>query len=242
MLVYRIYPHLPGAPPDAAGHPMYVSTQGAGRLDNPGHYRIWYLALEPAGAVAEAFGDLNEWNTEMFAFPSLPESRLTLATYHLQDDIPLLDLDDARNLYVRGLRPTQIIERNRTATQAWALGIYSERNDRGARIWHGVRWWSYHRPQWRIVGYWGDDSPRVLQIEELTVATPAVTDAATSLKRRVRLPTAPPSQVREAAAFREEVFKKATTDDPAEAELPDSCPNPATPARRRARPLDLSRL
>jgi len=162
---------------------MHLETQGRGRLDNPGHYRIWYLAMEPAGAVAESFGDLDEWDPEMFKFPGIPGSRRVLATYLLSDDTPLLDLDDARNLYIRGLRPTQVIERNRAATQAWALSVYNERNDRGARIWHGIRWWSYHRPQWRIIGYWGDRAPQLLEVEELTLTSPAVTDAATSLKR-----------------------------------------------------------
>lgn len=183
MLVYRVFPHLPKAPWGALGNAMYVDSQDSGRLDNPSHYRIWYLALEPGGAVAEAFGDLGEWNPEMFKFPLIPESRRALATYLLDDDTPLLDLDDARNLYTRGLRPTQIIERNRAATQALALSVFNERNDRGARIWHGIRWWSYHRPQWRIIGYWGERVPRLLMVEELTLTSPAVTDAATSLKR-----------------------------------------------------------
>src|SRR6266567_4725416 len=47
----------------------------------------------------------------------------------VDDDIALLDLDDA-NLYTRGQRPTQVIERNRAATQAWALSVCNERNDR----------------------------------------------------------------------------------------------------------------
>jgi len=162
---------------------MYINTQGRGRLDNPGHYRIWYLALEPTGAIAETFGDLDQWNPEMFEDREIPASRRALAIYHLPDDMPLLDLDDARNLYTRGLRPTQIIERNRAATQAWALTVYNERNDRGARIWQGIKWWSFHRPQWRIIGYWGDSDPHLLKIEELALATPAVADASTALKQ-----------------------------------------------------------
>src|SRR5450432_4153311 len=137
MLVYRVFPHLPDAPWGAKGHAAYVEIQGSGRLDNPDHYRIWYLALEPGGAIAETFGDLGEWDTGMFESSLIPGSRRVLATYLLADDTPLLDLDDARNLFTRGLRPTQIIERNRAATQAWALGVYDERGDSGARLWHG---------------------------------------------------------------------------------------------------------
>src|ERR1035438_10519935 len=84
MLAYRVYPHLQGALPGTAGHPQYLGTQGSGRLDNHGHYRIWYLALEPAGAIAEIFGDLDQWDANMFHCPSIPGSRQTLA----------IDLDD----------------------------------------------------------------------------------------------------------------------------------------------------
>jgi RES domain len=184
MLAYRVYPHLPGASPGDPGHPLYMDAQGAGRLDNPGHYRIWYLTLEPAGAVAEAFGDLDPWEARMFKTAKLPGSHMALATYILRDDLALLDLDDGRNLYLRGLRPTQVVERNRAASQAWALSVYNERNDRGARTWQGIKWWSYHRPHWRVVGYWGADSPYLLATEELSLASPAVADAATSLRRR----------------------------------------------------------
>ena len=183
MLVYRVHPHLPGAAPDSPGHPLYLSTQGRGRLDNPGHYQIWYLALEPAGAIAEAFGDLDPWDAAMFRSCLIPGSCYALATYLVDDDVTLLDLDDARNLYTRGLRPTQVIERNRAATQAWALSVYNERNDRGQRTWQGIKWWSYHRPQWRIIGYWDKRTPSLLTIEELSLNSPAITDAATSLKR-----------------------------------------------------------
>lgn len=185
MLVYRVFPHLPEARYAETGHPLHLCAQGSGRLDNPGYYKIWYLALEPAGAVAEAFGDFDEWDSAMFEDPLIAGNRPALATFFLRDDTPLLDLDDSRNLLVRGLRPTQVIERNRAATQSWALNVFNERNDRGARIWQGVRWWSYHRPQWRILGYWGDDVPQLLNVEKLALISPPVVDAATSLGRQI---------------------------------------------------------
>src|ERR1700678_4301144 len=107
MLAYRVYPHSPDAAPGAPGHPLHRGVSGRGRLDNPAHYRIWYLALEPSGAIAETFGDLGQWDAEMFSFPAMPGGRRVLATYRLDDNIALLDLDDARNLHSRGLRPTQ---------------------------------------------------------------------------------------------------------------------------------------
>jgi hypothetical protein len=155
-------------------------------LDNPQSYALWYLALEPAGAVAEAFGDLSEWVPEMFEFPGLDGARRCLATYRLDDELPLLELNDSRNLLVRGLNPTQVIERNRSATQIWALSIFEERNDQGDRSWQGVRWWSYHRPQWCIIGYWGKADPELLKVEELSLDHPAVVDAALSLRRKRR--------------------------------------------------------
>jgi hypothetical protein len=183
MLVYRVFPYLEQARDGNAGHAMHVNSPGSGRLDNPGHYRIWYLALEQAGAIAETFGDLDEWGAEMFEYGHIPGSRRAMATYFLDDGTRLLDLDDSRNLLSRGLRPTQVIERNRAATQDWALTIFDERNDRGDRIWQGVRWWSYYRPQWRILGYWGARLPELLGVEELSMLSPAVIDAAASLRR-----------------------------------------------------------
>jgi hypothetical protein len=191
MLGYRVFPHLPTAESGRPGHPLFIDVQGAGRLDNPPHYEVWYFALESSGAVAEAFGDLDEWGPEMFDYPLLPGSRRALATFRLGDDIPLLDLDDSRNLLRVGLRPTQVIERNKGATQRWALDIFNMRNDRGEPEWHGVKWWSYHRPQWRIVGYWGDQSPEPLNVEELTMTCPPVVDAMASLRRSCKL-TSPP--------------------------------------------------
>jgi hypothetical protein len=186
MLVYRVFPYLPQATSGEAGHAMHVHAQGSGRLDNPSHYRIWYLALEQAGAIAEAFGDLDEWGSAMFDCPLITGSRRALATYLLSDYTPLLDLDDSRNLLTRGLRPTQVIERNRAATQSWALTVFNERNDRYEQVWQGVRWWSYHRPQWRIIGYWGETAPQLLVVEELDLTSPAVIDASTSLMRSGR--------------------------------------------------------
>ena len=183
MLVYRVFPYLPQAASGETGHATHDHAQGTGRLDNPNHYRIWYLAVEPAGAIAEAFGDLDEWGSAMFECPMIPGSRRAMETYLLSDCTPLLDLDDSRNLLTRGLRPTQVIERNRAATQNWALTVFNERNDRHERIWQGVRWWSYYRPQWRIIGYWGKTAPQLLTVEELALTNPAVVDASTSLGR-----------------------------------------------------------
>jgi hypothetical protein len=184
VLLYRVFAYLASATVGTPGHPGYLHRpQGRGRLDNPSDYDGWYLSEQEAGAVGEVFADLLRWTDDMFAAPYLPGAKRALGTYEIPDDTGLLDLDDARNLLARGLRPTQVIERNRPATQAWALDIYNERKaGTGARLWAGVRWWSYHRPQWRVVGLWGV-TPAPVRVDALDLAHPAVIDAARVLAK-----------------------------------------------------------
>jgi hypothetical protein len=156
-----------------------------GRLDNPSEYDCWYLAAEASGAIGETFGDLDLWISNMFVFPALPGATRALGTYEVDDAIPVLDLDDARNLLALGLRPTQVVERNRAVSQGWALQIYNQLTPTGARRWSGVRWWSYHRPQWRIYGLWGL-TPHCVKVELLDLNHPAVVDAAKILAKRRR--------------------------------------------------------
>src|SRR5699024_9550313 len=105
-------------------------------------------------------------------------------------DVALLDLDDAGALLARCLRPTQAIARNRAATQSWALAIFNERDDLAVRRWAGVRWWSYHRPHWSVIGLWQTaEEPaghRHARIEPLDLAHPAVLDAARTLGKTSR--------------------------------------------------------
>ena len=150
-------------------------------MDNPSRYSVWYMAYEAGGAIGEVFGNQQTWSDAMFASPGLPGGRRALATFTLPDDLPILDLDDANTLVVRGLRPTQVVKRNRPATQAWALRIYDERDDRGQRMWQGVTWWSFHRPHWRLLGYWGSTPPAVVKVEPLDMTHYAVIDAASTL-------------------------------------------------------------
>lgn len=187
MLLYRVFPFLPAAStPADPGHPEYVHhPQSGGRLDNPGRFAVRYLALEPSGAVGEVFGDLAYWSPAMFDFPALSGASRALGTYAVPDDSPLLDLDDSYNLYTRGLRPTQVIERNRSSTSAWARRIWDERGPTGGQAWAGVRWWSYHLPGWRVVGAW-DATPVVVNVEALHLGHPAVTDAASALHKEIR--------------------------------------------------------
>ena len=190
MLVYRVFPYDPTASPGASGHPdyLYRPAQGLLRLDNPHHYLTGYYGATPEVAVGESFADLAKWSEEMFETPFLPNGRKVLGVYEIPDDAALLELDDANNLAERALRPTQIVSRVRPQTQAWALRVFQERRQHdNERKWHGVRWWSYHRPHWTVFGLWtghSDPAPhRLVAIEELSAANPAVKAAQHALKK-----------------------------------------------------------
>jgi hypothetical protein len=179
VLLYRVFPYLASARRGAPGHPLHVHPgQGTGRWDNPASYVAWYLAGEPASAVGEVFAAIGTWREEMFACPQVPGARRALGVYRLADDLPYVDLDDARTLLDRGMRPTQVIERNRPYTQAKALEIYLERR------WQGIRWWSFHRPRWRVWCLW-DVVPRCEDVQELGLAHAAVLDAAAALAKPI---------------------------------------------------------
>ena len=187
MLAYRVFPHLPTARPGEMGHATYrYPHQGRGRIDNPRRYYTTYLAREASGAVGETFGGRPAWADDMFELgdrdPLLIGARRALAVFQLPDDLAVLDLDHAYALHERGMRPTSVVERNRRATQAWALRVFEEADHNGDQRWAGVQWWSYHLPPWRMLGLW-DASPRLLAVEELTLSHSAVVDAASALSR-----------------------------------------------------------
>lgn len=186
MLAYRVFPYLPEAKPGMPGHPQYLhKPQGRGRLDNPGHYDLWYLALSPAGAVAEEFGNLRRWSQDVFEVPFLPDSRRYLATFSIPDGLNLLDLDNPQNLVDLNIRPTEVVGRNRAASQSWALRVFQQRNSAGDGSWAGVKWWSFHRPHGEVVGIWqvpGESVPMSLQaVDDLGLSNVHVQDALESL-------------------------------------------------------------
>lgn len=190
MIVYRVFPSDPDAKAGQAGHPDYLlRPQGKGRVDNPTLYDVWYFATAPEAAIGEVRGDVPIWSDEMFQTPFLARGRLALGEFQLLDDLPLLDLDDARSLLDRGLRPTQVIARNRPVTQAWAARIFAEQNADGSRKWAGIRWWSFQRPHRTVLALWVPPGEPVWH--KFQAATPlhvtdlAVRDAAASLVRLI---------------------------------------------------------
>jgi hypothetical protein len=188
VLIYRVFPYLPAAVPGEPGHPLYLHyPQGQGRLDNPSNYDTWYFATTPEAAVGEVLGDHSVWGDDNFVFPQLPGARRVLGVFQIADDTKLLDLDDARAMLDRGLRPTQVIARNRAVTQGWALAVFGERDDTGGRCWDGIRWWSFQRPHWTVIGLWYSAEEHLrhelVDVEQLSIDHPAVRDAAHSLAR-----------------------------------------------------------
>lgn len=171
MLVYRVFPYDLSADHGEPGHPDYIHwpAQGGSRLDNPGHYAAWYYGATPEAAIGESFANYRRWSDGMFEMGSV--GRKVLGIYKIDDDPAVVDLDDANNLLTWGLRPTQVIARNRPATQDWALRIFRATTHDGSRKWNGVHWWSFHRPQWRVYGLWHTEAEpvphRFVEAEEL---------------------------------------------------------------------------
>ena len=176
--LYRVFPWLERAGKTERGHALHVaSLQGAGRVDNPEHYRVLYASDSPVGAVAEAFGGHGVWTDQLFdGRPELPGSRTALAEI-ATPDLRALDLDEPQALVERELRPSRVVTRDRKVTQAWALDIYRERR------WAGVRWWSYYEPSFGSYGIWDARGMRVRTVTPLGREHGAVREAASLLAR-----------------------------------------------------------
>jgi len=186
MLLHRVFLHDPSAAPGQSGHATYLhKPQGAIRWDNPSLYDAWYLAAAAEGAVGETFGNLATWSTDMLEHPT--GLQRAIATFSTPDDLSLFDFDDAGNLQRVGMRPSQVVIRNKAFTQGKAAALFAETQDDGDRRWAGVSWWSFHRPTWRNVMLWGTSArpaPLSLQnVETLTLASTGVVEAARALTR-----------------------------------------------------------
>jgi hypothetical protein len=179
VLVYRVLPHREDATEGNPGHPLYVHPeQGYGRWDNAELYRVLYVATTATGAVGEAFAHLSHWSQAML-LSATAGSRRRLATYQFDEQAHrLLDLDDARTLLDRGLRPTDIVKRNRVRTQQIARDIFGE------SAWAGLSWWSMHRAEWTLHALWNFDDIEVQGVAELR-GHPGLVEAARLLAKGV---------------------------------------------------------
>lgn len=178
MLLHRVAPLLRSAETGEPGHPLYMNPrQGAGRWDNPDLYHLLYLAHTPSGAIGETFGGIVRWTPAMLVVPGIPGSTRWLVVYSIDEEAhPCIDLDDARTLLDRGIRPTEVVIRNRPMAQAIAAGIFGEQR------WSGIQWWSYQRAQWTVCALW-DTAALVVESVEAIPSHPALADAARALAK-----------------------------------------------------------
>lgn len=155
--------------------------QGAGRFDLPKLAVTLYAAETPAAAVGETFASEPVWSDDML-WSGYTRRRRHLVEY--EHTGPVVELDDAAFLAARGYRPSDIVARNRSRSHEIALELWLDEV-------RALRWWSYHRPEWRVLSMWAAvDDPRpwdgvidVVSSSELSVDHPAVVVAAEVLRR-----------------------------------------------------------
>jgi hypothetical protein len=185
VVLYRVFPYLKTAPDDAPGGALYTPGRGGGRIDNPELYSALYLSDAAAGAIAEAFGRFPVWTAAMLGgSPSLPGSARAIAHYELTGDepvrnLPVCNLDDARQLLAFKLRPSDVVTRDYTRSRTWAKRIYSTGR------WSGVRWWSYYEPKWASFGLWNLRRLKIKEIALLQLDSPALLEASRTIVRPV---------------------------------------------------------
>jgi hypothetical protein len=193
MELYRVFGFDPKAKKGEPGHPGYLfPAQGSSRWDNPAEYRAWYYSLSAPGAIGEVFGNLARWSEQMFNIPYLPNGRRALAVFSVPDYVALMDLDDPANLLSLNTRPSEIVIRNPGFTQQLASTVFNMHVGDNLRRYCGVRWWSFHRPQWTNVMLWETETEpapaTLIRVEPLGVNHPAVIESAAELGREFRTP------------------------------------------------------
>ena len=113
--------------------------------------------------------------------------RRALLTLSVPDDLSIFDFDDPTNLLHTGMRPSQVVIRNKSFTQGKAAELFNEKQPDGSQRWSGLRWWSFHRPMWTNLMLWAtptQPAPLTLaNIETLTLSSLAIVEAAATLHR-----------------------------------------------------------
>lgn len=183
-------PDWAGLAPGDRFHPLYVplDRQGGGRFDNPHRYAALYGSTTAQGAVGEAFGSYARWLPAEVTRTADGRPRC-LVELEVPDDVQLVDLDDCQTLGDLGLRPSDVVRRDRDHTQEVALSVWLSMPNTYIR---GFRWWSYWRPEWSVAVLWSDstDPPwfpfaAVAGVEPLELDHPAVVLAAEVLPREL---------------------------------------------------------
>lgn len=195
MIGWRVAHLKRGAEPWEDGGSLDIRRewQGQGRFDIPSEALTLYVGESQAAAVGETFGRFAVWTDATFISGYTTEP-IALVTFEIDTDaLELADLDDAKFLASRNIRPSDVVNRNREQTQELAYSLRLDGYD-------GVRWWSYYRPEWRVVSIWADnesDKPWAGSVGETGTESlhrdhPAVRTAAHVLPREIR-PSTPDS-------------------------------------------------
>lgn len=141
-------------------------------------YLTRYCGDAPAGAIAEVFGDQSVWGPGLFTPPKfVPNGTPAIVRLELDPTKRICDLDDPTELVRLGLRPSEVVARNRELTQSWARRVFNEKS------WSGISWWSYREPRWTSFGIWDPAALRVVEVEPLSRAHPAFEEARQLLHR-----------------------------------------------------------
>ena len=179
--LYRLVPYVTTAKKNEQGHPLYFpSNRGVARVDNNLHYQVAYVAKSGDCAVAETFGFLNNWDSQMLRpIKNLPGSTWSIISYTTIGVGPIFDMDAASNLVKFKLRPSCVVTRDRATSQAWALKVFSLGSSAG------VSWWSFYSPDWVCVGLWDFSKLKVSKIEAVTLDHPAVNAASRIINRTI---------------------------------------------------------
>jgi hypothetical protein len=162
---------------------LFVPPQGDGRLDNPSVYEVLYACDSSAGACAEVFNRgkyRTQWSRDMLRpLPGNPNFGRSLAWFDVDDKAPISNLDDPNELLSRGLRPSGVVTRDYSHTQAWALSIFSS-----ATV-AGIRWWSYHDARWASFGLWDRSVITDFGVRPLGINDSVIQEAADALSIRL---------------------------------------------------------
>jgi hypothetical protein len=139
---------------------------------------VLYACASALTAVAESFAfEPSPWDARILY--RADDLQYHLATLEIPDDHAVCDLDDPQSLLDRKLRPSQVITRDRTTSQAWALRIFQEER------WSGISWWSFYDPDTFAVGLWRLDRADLMATRPLTMHDSAMTGAAELLNRSI---------------------------------------------------------
>lgn len=164
MELYRVYPHIEGATEAEPGHPLFANPdyQGFGRFDNPDRYAAIYVASTGSGAIGEVFQSAVRWDAGMLPHPSLPGSERRLATFLFDEERhQLCNLDNAQTLVELGVRPSDVVRRDRHVTQRLARDVHAQGR------FAGITYWSNVRPQWVVHVIWDDSTLELVDVERL---------------------------------------------------------------------------